>query len=583
MTGSISTVGEKDNYTFTATAGDTATIRVAVTSGSMNPSLELYDSTGTKVASNYSSSGNYTSIDKSLTTGGTYTIVVYDYGNDETGDYNLTYLNLRTACNATALTSGQTISRSLDVIGEVDFYKFTATAGDGATIKVVRTSGTMNPYIELYDSTGTKVASNYSSSGNYASIDKSLTTGGTYTIVVYDYDYNGIGNYNITYMNLTTASNATAIPCGQTTSGSISAAGEIDFYYFTATAGDTATIRVAVTSGSMNPSLELYDSTGTKVASNYSSSGNYTSTDKSLTTGGTYTIVVYDYGNDATGNYTLKYQKNNNYCPEAIVNVPNGGEIIESGTVNKITWSSTASQGIVSQDIKLSTDGGLTFPVVIATGLAGTVQSFDWNIPTSLYIAKARIRVTVTDTIGQVASDDSDADFLILQSVPKVTHTYEYDKLNHLTKITFEDGTTVTYTYDALGNRTALTGSGTGTGYTLTVNKTGTGSGTVTSNQAGIDCGTDCTEIYNQGTVVTLTATPDTGSTFAGWSGGCSGSGACQVTMNTDTTVTATFTLTVSECSEWDDVIGKYEAYVRGEVAWSSVIACYQTYISTGE
>jgi hypothetical protein len=50
----------------------------------------------------------------------------------------------------------------------------------------------------------------------------------------------------------------------------------------------------------------------------------------------------------------------------------------------------------------------------------------------------------------------------------------------------------------------------------LSVAKTGTGSGTVTSNPAGINCGTDCTENYNVGTSVTLTAIPATGFTFAG-------------------------------------------------------------------
>jgi hypothetical protein len=42
--------------------------------------------------------------------------------------------------------------------------------------------------------------------------------------------------------------------------------------------------------------------------------------------------------------------------------------------------------------------------------------------------------------------------------------------------------------------------------------------------------------------MVTLSATPDSGSTFVGWSGGgCSGTGACNVTMNADTAVSATF------------------------------------------
>ncbi len=79
---------------------------------------------------------------------------------------------------------------------------------------------------------------------------------------------------------------------------------------------------------------------------------------------------------------------------------------------------------------------------------------------------------------------------------------------------------------------------------TLTVSKAGTGGGTVSSSPAGITCGGDCDQTYNTGTVVTLTAAPDSTSTFTGWSGGgCSGTGTCVITLNAATAVTATFTL----------------------------------------
>lgn len=77
----------------------------------------------------------------------------------------------------------------------------------------------------------------------------------------------------------------------------------------------------------------------------------------------------------------------------------------------------------------------------------------------------------------------------------------------------------------------------------LTVSKAGAGTGTVTSTPAGISCGTTCSASYAYGTAVTLKATPATGSTFGGWSGGgCSGTGACTVALSAATTVTATFT-----------------------------------------
>ena len=80
--------------------------------------------------------------------------------------------------------------------------------------------------------------------------------------------------------------------------------------------------------------------------------------------------------------------------------------------------------------------------------------------------------------------------------------------------------------------------------YTLTVTKSGTGNGTVTSTSPGINCGSTCTASYTEGTNVTLTALADAGSTFVGWSGGgCSGTGPCTISLNSDTTITASFVL----------------------------------------
>jgi hypothetical protein len=76
----------------------------------------------------------------------------------------------------------------------------------------------------------------------------------------------------------------------------------------------------------------------------------------------------------------------------------------------------------------------------------------------------------------------------------------------------------------------------------LTVSKAGSGTGTVTAAPGIINCGNTCSDDFPYNTAVTLTATPEAGSTFLGWTGDCNGStNTCTVTMNQARTVGASF------------------------------------------
>jgi hypothetical protein len=86
--------------------------------------------------------------------------------------------------------------------------------------------------------------------------------------------------------------------------------------------------------------------------------------------------------------------------------------------------------------------------------------------------------------------------------------------------------------------------------FTVTVAGSGTGAGRVTAVPAGIDCelangsGSGvCAAAFPSGTTVTLTAAASPGSGFAGWTGACTGTGPCVVTVEQAITVTAGFTL----------------------------------------
>jgi hypothetical protein len=76
----------------------------------------------------------------------------------------------------------------------------------------------------------------------------------------------------------------------------------------------------------------------------------------------------------------------------------------------------------------------------------------------------------------------------------------------------------------------------------LEISSAGGGSGSVVSAQADVACASLCSYDFEVGESVALAARPAAGSTFAGWSGGgCSGTGTCEVTLNTDTAVVANF------------------------------------------
>ncbi len=80
--------------------------------------------------------------------------------------------------------------------------------------------------------------------------------------------------------------------------------------------------------------------------------------------------------------------------------------------------------------------------------------------------------------------------------------------------------------------------------FTLSVARTGSGTGRVTGldTPAGIDCGEVCVQRVPAATALILRASPDPGSSFAGWSGPCGGIDDCVLAMDADRAVTAEFT-----------------------------------------
>ncbi len=123
------------------------------------------------------------------------------------------------------------------------------------------------------------------------------------------------------------------------------------------------------------------------------------------------------------------------------------------------------------------------------------------------------------------------------------------------------------------------------TPYRLLVNSTGDGGGTITSldpHAGDIDCGSDCEHLYMDTPTVTLHATPDADSFFYGWSGACSGTDDCTVTVDDDISVTAVFVpyrLTVGREGESSGTVAS--STPPGDIDCGS--DCSQLYLSPTE
>ena len=430
-------------YSFTVAANDIVTIRAIKTSGTLVPYLELYNSSGGLVT------GAAGQINQTMAAG-TYVLLLKDQSNTYTGGYAVTWQRWNNP-GATAASCGQVMAGSIGITADPPpwrYYSLTASANDSVTIRGSKTSGTFTPYLEIYNSNGTQVASGAGQK------DVTLTAVGTYTVMLRDQNNINTGDYVFTWLRVNNPCNAIPIGCGQVSPSYLGTVGKVDVYTILANSGDNIVLTLTKTSGGLDPSLELYSSSGTRVAYQYTASGNQVTITQTLSTGGTYTVFASDYGNDETGGYTLKFQKNNNSCTDVSLLSPIGGENIAARSLLTIRWSCTSPPGVTSQEIRLSVDGGLSFPTPVVSGLAGDLRTYNWNVPSDLSTNQARIRVIVTDGSAVNVFDDSDSDFTIYQAVGRV---YVYDELNRLIQVIYEDGRRVTYTYDASGNRITLT------------------------------------------------------------------------------------------------------------------------------
>jgi len=184
ISGSIDSTAKTDSYTFSAGAGDSVLIRMSVSLGYLDPEIRLYGPDGNELAWAWDSST--AEVSWILPGDGQYTVLACDsilHGTD-TGGYGIFVQRVNNPGNATAIGFGQTISGSIDSVGEVDTYTFPASAGDSVLIRMSVSSVYLDPEIRLYGPDGNELAWAWGSST--AEVSWILPGDGQYTILACD-------------------------------------------------------------------------------------------------------------------------------------------------------------------------------------------------------------------------------------------------------------------------------------------------------------------------------------------------------------------------------------------------------------
>ncbi len=212
VSGSLAADHVADWYIFRGREGDVITLRMAATSGDLDPYLILTNADGYEMAANDdAASGSPDAAIESFTlpASDAYLVRATRYGFENgpsRGDYTLVIETDAEPVgiagdNLTArpLSYGQIAYGSLDMAEPGAAYTFAGHAGERVTISAQQTQNTLDPALSLLDPSGSEIASNRDWTGPQEAriAGFELPEDGTYTVNLYLEDLSTAGDYRL--------------------------------------------------------------------------------------------------------------------------------------------------------------------------------------------------------------------------------------------------------------------------------------------------------------------------------------------------------------------------------------------------
>jgi hypothetical protein len=230
----------------------------------------------------------------------------------------LCYFSFALGADRGPINSGET-KIGIEITGPpyYDTWTFEGQEGNGVIINAVTISGTLDTAIDLYDKYGNLEVRGWQTGYGGDVLEWRLKTTGLYTIVIKDYGQNDTGIYNITFLKMPGAVSSPedkdggAIDPGQTLNpgGTINVESDIDAFQFYGYENDHVIINAVTISGALDTAIDLFAPDGNLEVRGWQTGSGGDSLEWKLKQTGLYTIVIKDYGLDASGTFWISLLK----------------------------------------------------------------------------------------------------------------------------------------------------------------------------------------------------------------------------------------------------------------------------------
>ncbi len=308
-TAEISNLAEMDAYVLNGTAGDKFVVQMLGSEANFDPQVEIYNPQGFLFASGRIAN-KYIIIDTlKITESGLYTILVTDWGGNDTSSYFISLQRICNIPNATILDYNSTISAEIINLTEMDAYVFNGTAGDRIIIQMRGKETGFDPRIEIYDPDGSPIISGEISNRLLRLETLKLTESGIYTVLAMDWGGNDIGSYNISIQCTNDPKNATRLEYNSALLGEVTNFAEMHAYSFSGTAGDIIILQMKGYESGFDPRVEIYDPEGNLIAEKEITYSFLRIDTLKLSESGKYTILAMDWGANDLSSYGICLQR----------------------------------------------------------------------------------------------------------------------------------------------------------------------------------------------------------------------------------------------------------------------------------